>query len=249
MFALRTWFSRCSTTLAGSACVLALAPVALAQRTDYVEVAFVVIFVIISRRLHAGAHAGVAGKGGDATAKDLGRITLNPIASIDPFMTVILPLMLAVSGAPVFGGAKPVPVSYHRLRHPLRDMMLVAIAGPLTNLVLAIVFMFGWKVAVHLGDMSPRVLLPRVLAAAVSANLWLAVFNMLPIPPLDGSRVMAWLLPPGVREPYVYIERFGLLLVFGFVLLMRNVPAILEPMYAFLGQLNRSLDFMTGGTW
>ena len=118
-----------------------------------IGIAFVITFLVISLGFHEAAHAWVALRCGDPTARDLGRITLNPIVHIDPFMTIILPVMLYVmsSGQFIFGGAKPVPVSYHRLRKPLRDMMFVALAGPITNFLLAIVFVLAWKAAVYSG--------------------------------------------------------------------------------------------------
>jgi len=124
----------------------------------------------------------------------------------------------------MFGGAKPVPVNFHRLRHPWRDMSLVAIAGPASNLVLAVLFLVAYKFFITTGfyngpaqsvDERASDLLPRVLGGAAATNVILAVFNMVPIPPLDGSRVMAWLLPESLRPSYVALERFGMLIVFG----------------------------------
>lgn len=182
------------------------------------------ILLVVCLGIHEAAHAWVAWKCGDPTAKDLGRITLNPIPHIDPFMTIILPGIMLLTTGFIFGGAKPVPVNFHRLRHPWRDMSLVALAGPLSNLLLALLFMTAWRFFLKTGlynNASESVylraedLLPQVLWSAVSFNILLTVFNLVPIPPLDGSRVMAWLLPSGIREPYVAMERYGLLIVFG----------------------------------
>lgn len=238
-------------TLCGAA-LCALAPVQ--GRLDsgtigILEVVFVVTFIVISLALHEAAHAWVAWKCGDPTAKDLGRITLNPIASIDPFLTIILPGALMLMGVTPIGGAKPVPVTYHRLRHPLRDMMFVALAGPVTNFLLAILFLVGLKAAYTFGGYRPRDLMFNVLQMSVYVNLMLTVFNLIPVPPLDGSRVMAWLLPPGIRETYVGLERFGLLLIVGVFLAVRNVPGVGEFLTGGANQLFNAIDFLTGGLW
>lgn len=211
-----------------------------------IEIAFIVTFLVISLGLHEAAHAWVANECGDSTAKDLGRITVNPIAHIDPVLTIILPLVLILLHLPAFGGAKPVPVDYHRLRHPLRDMMLVALAGPATNFALAFVFFLGWKCAVYVGHYDPDALLPNVLFHSLNFNVMLAVFNMLPIPPLDGSRVMTWLLPAPIRAGYQSLERIGLFLV---IAVMRFVPGVDELVYSSMTQVGRFIDLSTGGVW
>jgi Zn-dependent protease len=186
------------------------------------------VLLVLSLGAHEAAHAWVALKCGDSTGKDLGRLTLNPIPHIDPWMTVLLPALLffGSGGRIMFGGAKPVPVQFHRLRHPWRDMSLVAIAGPLTNLVIAVLLLASFRLFVETGwyngaaeTRSARVhdLLPSVLFASAGFNVLLFVFNLVPIPPLDGSRVMAWLLPTNLRESYVALERWGMLIVIGLV--------------------------------
>ena len=202
---------------------------ALELDVDFVKIALTVVLVVISLGFHEAAHAWVAWKCGDPTGKDLGRITLNPIPHIDPFMTILLPAMLLYStgGRFAFGGAKPVPVSFHRLRHPWRDMSLVALAGPLSNLALGFLFLLLFTFFVHFGFYNNAAataylrsadLLPQVMWNVAYTNVGLAVFNLLPIPPLDGSRVMAWLLPDSLRNSYVSFERFGLFVVFGLML-------------------------------
>jgi Zn-dependent protease len=209
-------------------------------------IALVVAFLIVSLGIHEAAHAWVALQCGDTTARDQGRLTLNPIAHIDPFMTVILPAITVLTSGIAFGGAKPVPVVYQRLRHPLRDMALVALAGPASNLALALVFLLGWKTAMYLGDYEPGALMGRVLKHCVYFNLLLAVFNLLPLPPLDGSRVMAWLLPEGLRDSYASLERFGLILVLA---LMLMVPSVGRMISEAVNALLRGMDSLTGGTW
>jgi Zn-dependent protease len=226
--------------------------------TSTVGMILSLVLFVICLGIHEAAHAWVALKCGDPTGRDLGRITLNPIPHIDPFMTIILPglFLLSKSGI-LFGGAKPVPVNFHRLRHPWRDMSLVALAGPVSNLCLAVIFMVAWRFFLDTGYyndasdspiMRQEDLLPQVLWSAVSFNVLLAVFNLVPIPPLDGSRVMAWILPPGVREPYVAMERYGLLIVFGlatfssgFINLMHTTMTALTTLLARIVSL--------GGLW
>ena len=180
---------------------------------EKIDVILVIGFLILSLGIHEAAHAWVANLRGDSTAKDLGRLTLNPLVHIDPIMTIALPALLYWQGLPIFGGAKPVPVNYYNLRHPLRDMMLVAIAGPLSNFVLAILFSLAWNIMVGPMGMEEGALAPRVMWQSVWFNMLLAIFNMVPIPPLDGSRVMAWLLPSSLRQQYVALERFGFLIL------------------------------------
>ena len=216
--------------------------------TDPVAMAFVIVFLVISLGLHEMAHAWVALKCGDPTARDLGRITVNPIVHIDLFMTILLPAMLYIfsNGSMVFGGAKPVPVAYHRLRKPLRDMMLVAIAGPLTNFLLAILFYAAWKGLVYTDLYEPDQRLPRVLAGCVGFNILLTVFNLIPIPPLDGSRVMRWLLPQSVRESYDVLERFGMLIL---IVLIFGVPGFQGLIQDGMRSAFDMIHFLTGGQW
>lgn len=208
------WLRRAGEVFVFSAALAAFSPVSFASlELGPIGIALVVAFLVISLGIHEAAHAWVAWRCGDSTAKDLGRMTVNPLAHIDPMLTVILPALLALAGAPIFGGAKPVPVSYHRLRHPLRDMALVAIAGPASNFLLAILFAIALKAAIAYGNYADGSLLVLVLTYSMWANLMLTAFNLLPIPPLDGSRVMTWLLPASLRTGYAAMERFGILLV------------------------------------
>ena len=220
-----------------------VAPPLVAGRNDPVETTLVIAFLILSLALHEVAHGWVALRCGDPTARDLGRLSLNPIVHVDIVWTLIVPALTYMSGGFLFGGAKPVPVDFRRLRHPLRDMALVAVAGPLTNLVLAALFLVAWKLAVWVGSYGELDLLPRVLVGTMQFNAILFVFNLIPIPPLDGSRIMTWLLPAGMREPYAALERFGMILIIALVFFVPPFQALL--LDGFRSTL-RLLDLATG---
>jgi Zn-dependent protease len=199
--------------------------------TSTLKFVLVIVLLVLCLSLHEVAHGVVALRCGDTTARDAGRLTLNPIVHIDPVMTVILPAFLYLTTGFVFGGAKPVPVAFHRLRHPWRDMSLVALAGPLTNLLLAVLFIFLYKLMVLNGWYNGAAdtvherkmdLLPQVLSQTAVLNVVLTVFNLFPIPPLDGSRVLAWLLPDSLRGAYVGFERWGMFLVFALLCLPQS---------------------------
>lgn len=184
-------------------------------------IATVILVILVSMTLHEAMHAFVSYWLGDDTAKAQGRLTLNPISHIDPFLTIILPVMLAIAGAPIIGGAKPVPFNPDNVRGGEWGAALVAVAGPLTNFVLAFVC-FGLAVIFGLVtasgfDVSSFVGL--LLMTGVYVNLGFFVFNMLPIPPLDGSRLMYALAPEFVRRGMEAIERFGVFIVLAIVLL------------------------------
>jgi Zn-dependent protease len=215
-----------------------------------VENGLVLLLLVLSLGIHEAAHGWVALKCGDPTARDLGRITLNPIPHIDPVMTILLPAIGMISGGFVFGGAKPVPVNYYNLRNPLRDMALVAIAGPASNFLIA-TFLFFWAyVLVHFGFWDHASLLreDNALNRGIYLNLLLAAFNLLPIPPLDGSRVMTWILPKGIREPYAGLERWGLILVVVAVLFVPPIQTFVHS--TILMMLKGIITIVTlGGTW
>ena len=180
--------------------------------------------LVIAIVFHEVSHGYVANALGDPTAKRLGRLTFNPIKHVDPFGTVILPMVLAVSGAPVFGWAKPVPVVTQRLRNPRYHMVLVALAGPGMNLLLALVaaLAFAGLVAAEPQGLVGVFLIQNLINFMV-INVFLAVFNMIPLPPFDGGHVVEGLLPRRAAVHYAKLRRVGFLLL---IILLLVVPLL-----------------------
>jgi Zn-dependent protease len=196
------------------------------------EIVVQLLAFALALSVHESAHGWAAEKLGDPTARWLGRITLNPIKHIDPFGTVIFPLMLAVIGAPIIGWAKPVPFVTRNLRNQRRDPALVGLAGPVSNVLFAIaatIALLLFKAALPgfrellvavvdagaLGAQGIAAPLVYLLFSLAMINLVLAVFNLIPIPPLDGSHVIGALLPPRAAYQYAQLERYGMLLLFA----------------------------------
>lgn len=182
--------------------------------------------LVIAIVSHEVAHGLVARKLGDPTAEAKGRLSLNPIRHIDPFGTIVLPLLLALSHAPVFGWAKPVPVNYGRLRNPRRDMVLVALAGPGMNLVLALAGSAMLAATIKISGGARDGAGALVAANALNfvlINIFLAVFNLLPVPPFDGGHVIEGLLPRNLARPFGKLARYSLLV---FVILLLVLPAL-----------------------
>ena len=181
----------------------------------------ILVVILVSMILHELAHGVVAYLLGDTTAKDEGRLSLNPLKHLDPITSVALPLLMFIAGGPVFGGAKPVPVDSRRLKWGPFGMALVAIAGPLTNFVLALI---SFVIFYHMGWLAENNFIGAVAANFVTINLGFFVFNILPIPPLDGSRVLYAIAPDGVREIMEKIEKsLGIWLVFGLIIIFSSV--------------------------
>jgi Zn-dependent protease len=190
------------------------------------QVAVWLVPLVIAIVFHEVAHGLVAKRLGDPTAKDKGRLTLNPIRHVDPFGTVILPLLLAISHAPVFGWAKPVPVNYARLNNPRRDMVLVALAGPGMNLLLALLGTALLAGTVTISGGARTVASALVAANALNfvlINIFLAIFNLLPVPPFDGGHVVEGLLPRPLAVRFHKIGRYSLLV---FIVLLLVLPAL-----------------------
>jgi Zn-dependent protease len=172
------------------------------------------VILIFSAILHEVAHGYVADKLGDPTARLYGRLTLDPRKHIDPMMSIIFPLILILSGSPViFGAAKPVPVDSFNLREGRKDVALVSLAGPLTNVLLAVTATGILKLISAFGQNLPMELFNIVLMI-ITYNVSLAIFNLLPIPPLDGSKVVALLLPERQANSYLAIGKFGMVIIF-----------------------------------
>lgn len=176
------------------------------------EIAIVAVPIIVAITLHEAAHGYAARHFGDDTAQRAGRITLNPLRHIDPFGTILLPGLLLLSHAGfVFGYAKPVPVNFAGLRHPKRDMIWVAAAGPAMNFLLAALSALGMFVLLQTGATNHIAF--DVLWTSVEINLVLAIFNLIPIPPLDGGRVAVGILPHPLSLALARLDRFGMLLL------------------------------------
>ncbi len=166
--------------------------------------------------LHEFAHGYTAYMHGDDTAYVMGRLTFNPLAHVDMFGTIILPAVCYFTHIPMFGWARPVPVNFYRLRNPKKDMAKVALAGPLSNLFLVLVSALALKAFVAAGSTSGIIV--SIFVYSVMINLLLAIFNLIPIPPLDGSRIVAGLLPDHLANKYMNLERYGMFIVFALVL-------------------------------
>jgi Zn-dependent protease len=184
------------------------------------DVSVWVLPLVIAITFHEAAHGFVAHRLGDNTAYDLGRVSFNPLRHIDPFGTLMLPAILLFSHSPfLFGYAKPVPVNFRALRSPRIDMVWVALAGPATNIALALVAALAFHVVGYLPANSARWVADNLKNALV-INVILAIFNMLPIPPLDGGRVAVGLLPRVLAYPLSLLEPFGMLILIGVLIIL-----------------------------
>lgn len=188
-----------------------------------------VLLVMFSAMVHEVAHGCVAHLCGDDTAREAGRLTLDPRAHLDPLGSVILPIACALLGAPVFAFAKPVPYNPARLRHPRRDELLVALAGPASNLLQAVLgtALLGATLALGQGALTVEMLYGAMdlLTTYVYVNLVLCFFNLIPFPPLDGSKVVLFFLPPAARMKYYELQQYAMFLL---LLLLYVLPELLH---------------------
>ncbi len=213
------------------------------MNTNLLSILIILITTIVSVILHELAHGLVAYWLGDHTAKDAGRLTFNPIKHIDPYMSILVPVLLYILGAPVFGGAKPVPVNYHNLKGKEWGMALVAIAGPCTNFLLSFVaFLIGHFFG-FLYDSGGEII-QFIFIEFVYINLGFMLFNLIPIPPLDGSRVLYAIAPDGFRQILANIERYGIIIVYMLIfffgevfssLMINGMQGILNFFYFIVG--------------
>ena len=198
--------------------------------------------VLFAITLHEAAHGWMANKLGDPTAKALGRISLNPIRHIDPIGTVVVPLALLMLSGFIIGWAKPVPVEMRYFKQPVKDMAIVALAGPASNFIMAC----GWALVAVIGQMmlSPGDTVAGFVIqmgnAGITINLILMVLNLLPIPPLDGGRVVAGVMPPPMANAFMRIEAYGLFIVI-FLLVTGILGKILWPMVLFFSALIKTV--------
>ncbi len=193
--------------------------------------------------VHEASHAWVADRFGDSTARRLGRVTLNPIAHIDLFGTVIFPIILAVTGMPVFGWAKPVPVNPHNMGNPKRDSMWVSAAGPLSNLIVAAIGAMLLKLIPY--ESTSLHIVGILISVLVVINIFLAAFNLIPIPPLDGSGIVEGLLKGQVLDAYLKLRPYSMFILLGliwFVGLGKIVMPVLNFVLRLLGAV-RDINF------
>jgi len=219
----------------------------------FILVAPVLLFSVVA---HEYAHGYAALKNGDMTAYQLGRLTWNPIKHIDPFMTILLPSMLALAGAPIFGGAKPVPVNPRNYRNFKQGDIIVSLAGVTTNVILAILCVPAIMLVSVIGGMSetlagPASIFQLMLMFGIQLNIILAAFNLIPLPPLDGSHVMKYLLPPAWSLSYQRLGRYGLILLF--VLISVGRPLLMmwfAPAFAVIRTLHQTVaPFLIQSQW
>lgn len=201
-----------------------------------------IIPVLFGISLHEVAHGWAARHYGDRTAELLGRLTLNPLKHIDPVGTVLVPIVLTLLSLPPFGWAKPVPVNARNLRHPKRDMVAVAVAGPASNLVMALLWavVFALVLQWQAPQAGARQFLISMAQFGIQFNVLLAIFNLMPIPPLDGGRVLRGLAPDPLANRLDAMEPYGLILVMG-LLAVGLLGSVMAPLVAAVTRLVLSL--------
>ena len=192
------------------------------QDINLVQVLIAFLVLVFSLTVHESAHAWTAGRLGDPTGRRLGRVSLNPAAHVDPVGTLLFPLLAMITHLPIIGWARPVPVDARYLRNPRRDFLFIAAAGPLSNLALAVVAAAALRAVPAgpeaIGRMAVTAPLALVASVGLQINLLLAIFNMIPVPPLDGSSVVAGLVPERVAAGLDRLRPYGFLVLYGLML-------------------------------
>ena len=204
------------------------------------EIIIYAIPILFAITVHEVAHGWIASKLGDQTAKLAGRLTLNPIKHIDPIGTVLVPIVLKIFGGFIFGWARPVPVDWRNLRNPRRDMAWVAIAGPCSNLLMALLWAALIKVILLTGATTsgPLMALVEMSKIGIQVNAFLMILNLLPLPPLDGSRVLTAVLPPRWAYRYNQLEQIGLIIVLVLLVTGVLVKILLPVYYGFMALIS-----------
>lgn len=202
-------------------------------------IAFLVL--LFSLTVHESAHAWAADRLGDPTARRLGRVSFNPAVHIDPIGTVLFPLLSAITHLPIIGWARPVPVNLRNLQNPRRDYLVVAAAGPASNLALAVAASVALRLVpvspATLGEMNVTAPLASLMARALEINLLLAVFNLIPVPPLDGGNILAGLLPAGLARQFDGLRPYGFLLLYALMFSGAFGYLVAPPYYLLLSWL------------
>ena len=213
-----------------------------------IQAAALIVPLIFAIVFHEVAHGLMARRLGDSTAEEQGRLSLNPLRHVDPVGTVLVPGALKLMGLPVFGWAKPVPVNFARLRHPRSGMMLVAAAGPGSNLIMAAIaaLVLGLVLRPYGGTQNPVGVVGFIalnLFNFISLNVFLALFNLLPIPPFDGSHILEGLLPDQAARRYAALRKYGFVLVIVLIVVLPQLISGFDPVGFLIG---RPFNWLTG---
>lgn len=209
---------------------------------DFTQILLILAVLIASLSVHEAAHAWAADRLGDPTARHLGRLSLNPAVHIDPIGTLLFPLIAFMTGFPLIGWAKPVPVDSRHLRHPRRDFAVIAAAGPISNVVMAlvaVVLLEAVQTVAAPGDIAALAVtrpLIQILRMFVYLNVLLAVFNMIPVPPLDGGNVLMGVLPPGPARVMEQLRPYGFVILYA-LMLTGVLSAVLGPVLDYVRYL------------